>query len=78
MSFIGVGLFPIYEGRETLIRTCKYIWWDITGKGVKAIHADQARHAGQVVVTEGKTPGDETPEEKSVKGEKVREGIDSS
>ncbi|KAK3500480.1 urea active transporter [Neurospora crassa] len=78
LSFIGVGLFPIYEGRETLIRTCKYIWWDITGKGVKAIHADQARHAGEVVVTEGKTPGDQTPEEKSVKGEKVREGIDSS
>ncbi|EGO51333.1 urea active transporter [Neurospora tetrasperma FGSC 2508] len=78
LSFIGVGLFPIYEGRETLVRTCKYIWWDITGKGVKAIHADQARHAGEVVVTEGKTPGDETPEEKSVKGEKVREGIDSS
>ncbi|EAA29072.1 urea active transporter [Neurospora crassa] len=78
LSFIGVGLFPIYEGRETLIRTCKYIWWDITGKGVKAIHADQAKHAGEVVVTEGKTPGDQTPEEKSVKGEKVREGIDSS
>ncbi|KAL0466441.1 urea active transporter [Neurospora intermedia] len=78
LSFIGVGLFPIYEGRETLIRTCKYIWWDITGKGVKAIHADQERHAGEVVVTEGKTPGDQTPEEKSVKGEKVREGIDSS
>ncbi|KAJ4388327.1 urea active transporter [Neurospora sp. IMI 360204] len=67
-SFIGVGLFPVYEGRETLIRTCKYIWWDITGKkNVKAIHAEQAAHAGEVVVTEGMTPGDQTPEEKSVK-----------
>lgn len=70
-SFIGVGLFPIYEGRETLARTCKYIWWDVTGKkNVKAIHAEQARMAGEVVVTEGMTPGDQTPEEKSVKGEK--------
>ncbi|CCC14078.1 hypothetical protein SMACR_08527 [Sordaria macrospora] len=82
-SFIGVGLFPIYEGRDTLIRTCKYIYWDVTGKkNVRAIHAEQAMAAhtaggvldGEVVVTEGvtegvmMTPGDQTPEEKSVKG----------
>ncbi|KAI5456000.1 Sodium:solute symporter family-domain-containing protein [Mariannaea sp. PMI_226] len=30
-SFFAVGLFPIFEGRRTLIRTAKYIYGDITG-----------------------------------------------
>jgi hypothetical protein len=55
-SFIGVGLFPVFESRKTLARTVKCIYLDITGKShPKTLHAQ--------MVTE-KTPGDVTPTEK--------------
>ncbi|KAM7198472.1 Sodium:solute symporter family domain containing protein [Rhypophila sp. PSN 637] len=54
-SFFGVGLFPIWEGRKTLARTCKFIYQDLTGKfNPKAISAHEP-----AVAT---TPGDVTPE----------------
>ncbi|KAK2074938.1 hypothetical protein P8C59_009108 [Phyllachora maydis] len=31
-SFVAVGLFPVFEGRATLVRTCRCIFLDITGK----------------------------------------------
>jgi hypothetical protein len=56
-SFIGVGLFPVFESRTTLSRTVKNIFLDITGKShPKTIHAQ--------VVGGQKTPGDATPKEK--------------
>ncbi|KAK3695696.1 Sodium:solute symporter family-domain-containing protein [Podospora appendiculata] len=59
-SFIGVGLFPVWEGRKTLAHTFKSIYLDLTGKAsIKTIHA-------QDTAAEGKTsPGDVTPPEKS-------------
>jgi Na+/proline symporter len=57
-SFIGVGLFPVFESRKTLARTVKSIYLDITGKShPKTIHAQMVQ--GQ------RTPGDVTPSEKS-------------
>jgi Na+/proline symporter len=57
-SFIGVGLFPVFESRKTLARTVKSIYLDITGKShPKTIHAQMAQ--GE------QTPGDDTPSEKS-------------
>ncbi|KAL2173937.1 Sodium:solute symporter family-domain-containing protein [Thermothelomyces heterothallicus CBS 202.75] len=58
-SFIGVGLFPVFESRKTLARTVRSIYLDITGKShPKTIHAQ---------VMEGQnTPGDTTPTEKSM------------
>lgn len=57
-SFIGVGLFPVFEGRGTLARTVKNIYLDVTGKShPRTIHAH--------VADEQKTPGDVTPPEKS-------------
>jgi hypothetical protein len=57
-SFIGVGLFPVFESRKTLARTVKSIYLDITGKShPKTIHAQMAQ--GE------QTPGDDTPLEKS-------------
>ncbi|KAK4097217.1 Na+/solute symporter [Parathielavia hyrcaniae] len=57
-SFIGVGMYPIFESRQTLSRTFKSIYLDITGKShPKTIHAR--------MVEEEKTPGDVTPLEKS-------------
>ncbi|KAM7200653.1 Sodium:solute symporter family domain containing protein [Naviculisporaceae sp. PSN 640] len=54
-SFFGVGLFPIWEGRKTLSRTCKFIYQDLTGNfHPKAI-------SGREAVAET-TPGDATPE----------------
>ncbi|KAK0725872.1 Sodium:solute symporter family-domain-containing protein [Lasiosphaeris hirsuta] len=64
-SFIGVGLFPVYEGRATLVSTFKNIYLDLTGKrSIKTIHA-------QETVTEVKTPGDSTPPEKAVVKEEI-------
>ncbi|KAK3934901.1 urea transporter [Diplogelasinospora grovesii] len=60
-SFFGVGLFPIIEGRKTLVSTFKFMYLDIAGKKhPKTIHA-------QTPVLEEKTthsPGDVTPPEK--------------
>jgi hypothetical protein len=58
-SFIGVGLFPVFESRKTLARTCRSIYLDITGKShPKTIQAQEA------IMAEGKgTPGDATPPE---------------
>jgi hypothetical protein len=70
-SFFAVGLFPVFEGRHTLVRTFKNIYLDITGK-----RHPKTIHAVEPVVTEGQepktaTPGDATPPEKGaeVKGE---------
>jgi len=66
-SFIGVGLFPIWEGRETLVKTCKFVFSDITGKThPKTIHAQAA--------ADKTSPGDATPPEKAP----VKEGITAS
>jgi hypothetical protein len=63
-SFLGVGLFPIFESRKTLARTIKSIYLDITGKShPKTIHAQLAE--GQ------RTPGDVTPTDKPVTKEAV-------
>ncbi|KAL2166116.1 hypothetical protein VTG60DRAFT_3277 [Thermothelomyces hinnuleus] len=64
-SFIGVGLFPVFESRKTLARTVRSIYLDITGKShPKTIHAQ---------VMEGQnTPGDATPTEKSMAKEAVQ------
>ncbi|KXX80293.1 putative urea active transporter 1 [Madurella mycetomatis] len=65
-SFIGVGLFPIFEGRKTLVRTCKYIYFDLTGKShPKTIQAQEAAVEGQ------NTPGDATPTEKAATKEVI-------
>ncbi|KAK3372707.1 Sodium:solute symporter family-domain-containing protein [Podospora didyma] len=57
-SFFGVGLFPVYEGRKTLVHTFKSIYLDLSGKGLpKTIHAQHG-------VVES-TPGDHTPPEKA-------------
>lgn len=55
-SLFGVGLFPIFEGRKTLISTAQLVWLDVTGK----------KHPGkrnEPLQTEG-----ETEEEKESKG----------
>lgn len=57
-SFVGVGLFPVFESRKTLARTVKSIYLDVTGRShPKTIHAQLAE--GQT------TPGDATPTDKS-------------
>ncbi|KAK0702973.1 Sodium:solute symporter family-domain-containing protein [Lasiosphaeria miniovina] len=57
-SFIGVGLFPVFEGRKTLVHTFKSIYLDLSGKShPKTIHAQQA-------IVEEKTSGNTTPPEK--------------
>ncbi|KAI1101274.1 Na+/solute symporter [Jackrogersella minutella] len=57
-SLGAVGLFPVFEGRQTLARTCKAIVLDLTGKRhVKAIRAEN-----EGAEIDGKTAsGAETP-----------------
>ncbi|KAI1460056.1 Na+/solute symporter [Annulohypoxylon moriforme] len=57
-SLGAVGLFPVYEGRQTLARTFKAIVMDLSGKKhIKAIHAE---NEGEAI--DGKAAsGDETP-----------------
>ncbi|KAI0111026.1 Na+/solute symporter [Hypoxylon sp. NC0597] len=57
-SLGAVGLFPVFEGRVTLVRTFKAIALDLSGKRhVKAIRADN-----EAVAIDGKTgSGAETP-----------------
>ncbi|KAK4133602.1 Na+/solute symporter [Trichocladium antarcticum] len=58
-SFIGVGLFPVFESRRTLARTVKNVYLDLTGKSHP--RTIQAR------VLEGQTtPGATTPTKKYV------------
>jgi SSS family transporter len=64
-SFIGVGLFPVYEGRKTLVSTFKFLWQDITGKThPKTIHAHEA-------AVEKPASGDATPPEKAHPKEEI-------
>ncbi|KAH6623985.1 Sodium:solute symporter family-domain-containing protein [Chaetomium sp. MPI-SDFR-AT-0129] len=66
-SFIGVGLFPLFESRATLARTAKNIFLDVTGKShPKTIHAQAVE--GQ------KMSGDVTPTEKSAPKSIVESG----
>ncbi|KAK4183922.1 Sodium:solute symporter family-domain-containing protein [Podospora australis] len=63
-SFIGVGLFPVFESRGTLARTAKHIYLDLTGKShPKTIQAQEA------ILN---TPGDQTPPEKAGIKEEIR------
>lgn len=57
-SLGAVGLFPVYEGRVTLVRTLKAIALDLSGKKhVKSIHVEN-----QGMAIDGKVAsGDETP-----------------
>ncbi|KAK0612511.1 Sodium:solute symporter family-domain-containing protein [Bombardia bombarda] len=70
ISFFGVGLFPIWEGRETLGRTFKFMFLDMTGKShIKTLHAQDNSSSA---AGEGKnTPGDVTPTEKLGNKEEV-------
>ncbi|KAK4227376.1 Sodium:solute symporter family-domain-containing protein [Podospora fimiseda] len=66
-SFIGVGLFPIFESRATLARTTRNIIRDLSGRGSpKSIQAQNA------IITGQKTSGDQTPPEKLPVKEEVK------
>ena len=68
-SFGAVGLFPIWEGRQTLARTLRCVYNDITGKThPKTIHAQAAMMAGK------RTPGEATPTGK----DEVKEEVSAS
>lgn len=56
-SFIGVGLFPVFESRRTLARTVKNVYLDLTGKS-------HPRTIQAQVLEEQTTPGATTPTEK--------------
>lgn len=58
-SFIGVGLFPVFEGRKTLAHTFKSIFQDIVGG--RRVAASRA----ELIHADSHTSGDVTPLEKT-------------
>ena len=63
-----VGLYPLWEGRHTSMRTMKCIFLDITGKGKPITHG-RATMAETAKAEEKKDEkGTETPPEKAVDG----------
>jgi urea-proton symporter len=64
-SFFAVGLFPVFEGRHTLIRTFKYM---ITGKPPVMKHTVTL---GQTTTIMEKESGTATPDKKDTKDETV-------
>lgn len=70
-SLFGVGLFPIFEGRKTLVNTVKFIYLDITGKKHPSKHTvtieaegGKSDHEGHEDILPNKGSGDVTPTEK--------------
>ena len=61
-SLGAVGLFPVYQGRKTLVNTVKFIFLDVSGKKhPKAIQAEAHPSPGDVTPTEKKgVPGETT------------------
>lgn len=73
-SLGAVGLFPVYEGRHTLVRTSKAIFFDITGrKSVQTIRAEQTAEIEQEIQTEKEkaAKGTDTPRSKEAPQEAV-------
>lgn len=68
-SLFGVGLFPIFEGRKTLVNTFKFIFLDITGKRhpgknrIEPIEGEAEERNAETLSSE-KSAGDVTPTEK--------------
>lgn len=73
-SLGAVGIFPVYEGRHTLARTSKAIFFDITGKKsaktIRAEHGAQLEHEIQTE-KEKSAKGDTTPPSREVAEESV-------
>jgi urea-proton symporter len=67
LSAFCVGLYPLYEGRHTMVRTFKAIVGDVTGKKP----AGPIRHDAEVVGEEEEGSGAATPTEKGMATEKV-------
>ncbi|KAF3026602.1 hypothetical protein E8E14_014323 [Neopestalotiopsis sp. 37M] len=71
-SLGAVGLFPVFEGRKTLVRTTKAIYNDITGKkSAKTIRAEQTEEIESEIRAEKEkeAKGTETPPSKEVGSE---------
>lgn len=63
-SFFAVGLFPVFEGRHTLVRTAKYIYMDLTGSrsfktnaGGNIVHEAEDTASGQITPKESVKQG---------------------
>jgi urea-proton symporter len=74
-SLGAVGIFPVYEGRHTLIRTCKAIFMDITGKKgpktIRAEHTAAVEHEIQAEKEKAAHGGADTPPSKEAPREAV-------
>jgi urea-proton symporter len=71
-SLGAVGIFPVFEGRHTLVRTTKAIFMDITGKkSAKTIRAEQTEAMENEMRTEKEdaAKGTDTPPSKELPAE---------
>jgi hypothetical protein len=73
-SLGAVGIFPVFEGRHTLMRTSKAIFMDITGKkSVQTIRAEHTEELEHEIRTEKEKAGkgSDTPPSREVPQEAV-------
>lgn len=71
-SLGAVGIFPVFEGRRTLARTCRAIYNDVTGKkSARTIRAEQTEEIESEIRAEKEkeAKGTETPPSKEVRSE---------
>jgi len=61
-SLGAVGVFPVYQGRHTLVHTVKSIYFDLSGK--KSLKTIRGENQPTLVAS----PGDVTPPEKKDAG----------
>jgi hypothetical protein len=68
-SAFCVGLYPLWEGRHTSVRTIKAIFKDITGKGKPTIHGRATMAETAAAEEKNMDKGLETPPEKRVEAD---------
>lgn len=68
-STFVVGLYPLWEGRHTSIRTFKSIFLDVTGKGRPIVHGRATMAETAVAEEKKEDKGAATPPEKAVESD---------
>ncbi|KAK8164758.1 urea active transporter [Phyllosticta citrichinensis] len=79
-SMFCVGLYPLWEGRETMARTLRLIWKDVVGHGagVREVREMARAKAGEIVVegTVANGSGEVTPPDEHEKEKEMQKGAE--
>lgn len=70
-SAFCVGLYPLFEGRHTSVRTIRSIYKDVTGKGKPVTHGRATMAETAEAEEEKEKKGLETPPEKAIEADET-------